>query len=159
MSRFRAALIVALTLAVTGCAYFGFEDDEPPPTSAAATAAAAPATTTTTEVVPATTEAMPETAADAGPSELEWACESLVGLPLHDLGGFSDDFWGDVYKAEVRASRDAWLVFCGARFPEIAHLMCDLVAADALPPTDGDRHEEIMSAVAERLHAQHCSAH
>ena len=142
-------LSLSLVLAVAGCAYFGFEDDAPPETSAAVT-------TTTTEAAPETT--MAPTTTESAPSDLEQACQALVGLPLHDLGGFSDDFWGDVYKAEVRASRDAWLYFCGRTHPEIAPLMCDLVAADATSPTDGDRHEEIMAAVAERLHAQYCSA-
>ncbi|WP_420446772.1 hypothetical protein [Candidatus Poriferisodalis sp.] len=36
--------------------------------------------------------------------------------------------------------------------------LLSLLAADATRPTDGDRHDLVMAAVAERVQGQHCAA-
>lgn len=109
---------------------------------------AAPPTTTT---VPATTAtAEPHDATHDESSELTRLCEERVGLPLHELGDFSDDFWGDVYKAEVRAARAEWLAFCGRLMPDEALHICVLLLDDSVHRDEDDYHDQVMTAVAER---------
>ena len=83
--------------------------------------------------------------------EIDWepVCEDRVGLPIHSLDDFSDDFWGDVYKAEVRAARVEWLYFCGTVLPDWGVLVCSHLRDDANAPASR-HHDEVMSAVADR---------
>ena len=83
--------------------------------------------------------------------EIDWepVCEDRVGLPTHSLDDFSDDFWGDVYKAEVRAARVEWLYFCGTVLPDWGVLVCSHLRDDANAPASR-HHDEVMSAVADR---------
>ncbi len=84
-------------------------------------------------------------------SDLEQVCIESAGLPTHELDGFADDFWGDVYKTEVRAARDMWLTFCGRLMPDNALRICLSALDDAEAPPDADRHDQIMAEVAEQV--------
>ena len=98
-------------------------------------------------------------AAEAADTDLLTACQSFVGLPLHSADAFSDDFWGDVYKTEVQASRDGWLRVCASSLPLYATRICDLLAAeleDATTRTDDDYHERVMDAVSQRISGSYC---
>lgn len=88
-------------------------------------------------------------------ADLVSLCDGLVGLPLHPLDGFSDDFWGDVYAAEVLASRATWLHFCAASMPQEAGRICELTQLDMQSRAD-DHHEQVIAALADRTHGQYC---
>lgn len=89
-------------------------------------------------------------------ADLVSLCDDLVGLPLHPLDGFSDDFWGDVYAAEVLASRATWLHFCAASMPQEAGWICELTQLDIQSRADG-HHEQVIAALADRTHGQYCN--
>lgn len=97
----------------------------------------------------ATVDGEPPVPADAPAVDLARLCEDRVGLPIHSLDDFSDDFWGEVYKAEVRAARGEWLYFCGTVLPDYGVIVCDHLLEDSNALADS-QHDRVMSAMADR---------
>ena len=98
-------------------------------------------------------------ASQAADEDLLTVCRQYVGLPLHAIDDFHDNFWGDVYKTEVQASRGSWLALCGAALPEYATRICNLLTselADAGTRASDDYHERVMDAVSGRARDVHC---
>ena len=98
-------------------------------------------------------------AAQAADADLVTVCREFVGVPLHSVDAFSDDFSGDVYKTEVQASRDGWLELCASALPQDATRICNLLAAElesAGARPDDEYHERVMDAVSDRAWRSHC---